>query len=162
MTFGESREQGVTRGRNFYHEPLGIALTAPQGWKIQNTPKRSRWSTAKATPALIVQDVPAKAGNKHEEIIRNVLKPDRGASSTALERPVGDPFRRHPAATSRARTQSFEVTVVSGPSNQDYLMVYAAKDAPTRCSAPPPDAGSGVVVPRAHARPTATPRGRGR
>ncbi len=38
MTFGESREQGVTRGRNFYHEPMGIALTAPQGWKIQNEP----------------------------------------------------------------------------------------------------------------------------
>jgi Zn-dependent protease with chaperone function len=32
MTFGESREQGVTRGRNFYHEPMGFALTAPPGW----------------------------------------------------------------------------------------------------------------------------------
>jgi predicted Zn-dependent protease len=37
MTFGESREQGVTRGRNFFHEPLGIALTAPEGWKVQNS-----------------------------------------------------------------------------------------------------------------------------
>ena len=37
MTFGESREQGVTRGRNFYHEPLGIALTAPEGWRVQNS-----------------------------------------------------------------------------------------------------------------------------
>src|SRR3990167_7126929 len=27
MTFGDSPAQGLTRGRNFYHEPLGIALT---------------------------------------------------------------------------------------------------------------------------------------
>ena len=38
MVFGEGRTQGVTRGRNFFHEELGIALTAPQGWRIQNTP----------------------------------------------------------------------------------------------------------------------------
>ena len=37
LPFGESREQGVTRGRNFYHEPLGVAITAPQGWRIQNS-----------------------------------------------------------------------------------------------------------------------------
>ncbi len=36
MTFGDSREQGVVRGRNFYHEGLGIALTAPAGWQVQN------------------------------------------------------------------------------------------------------------------------------
>ena len=50
MGFGESRAQGVTRGRNFFHEELGIALTAPQGWRIQNAPQAIAWSTARATP----------------------------------------------------------------------------------------------------------------
>jgi predicted Zn-dependent protease len=39
MVFGDSREQGVVRGRNFYHEDLGIALTAPAGWQVQNSPE---------------------------------------------------------------------------------------------------------------------------
>jgi predicted Zn-dependent protease len=36
ITYGESREQGVVRGQNFYHEPLGLALTAPTGWSFDN------------------------------------------------------------------------------------------------------------------------------
>ena len=56
MTFGESREQGVTRGRNFYHEPLGIALTAPQGWQIvRHAPRRSRIVNAAGDAGLVVQ-----------------------------------------------------------------------------------------------------------
>ena len=42
MTFGESREQGVTRGQNFYHEPLGIALTAPAVGRSRTRRKPSR------------------------------------------------------------------------------------------------------------------------
>jgi predicted Zn-dependent protease len=29
ITYGDGREQGVVRGQNFFHEPLGLALTAP-------------------------------------------------------------------------------------------------------------------------------------
>ena len=36
ITFGDSREQGVVRGAKFYHEPLGMALTAPPGWSLHN------------------------------------------------------------------------------------------------------------------------------
>jgi len=78
MTFGESREQGVTRGRNFFHEPLGIALTAPEGWKVQNSGEAVALVNAAGDAGLIVQVVPPKAGNSHDEIIRNVFKLEQG------------------------------------------------------------------------------------
>ena len=78
MTFGESREQGLTRGQNFYHEPLGIALTAPSGWKIQNGRDAITLVNGEGTAGLVVKLVPAKAGGSHEEIVRNLLKPTSG------------------------------------------------------------------------------------
>ncbi len=79
MAFGESRAQGVTRGRNFYHEPLGIALTAPAGWQIQNSPNAIAVINEAGDAGVIVNIVPAKAGNTHAEIIRNTLQARAGA-----------------------------------------------------------------------------------
>ena len=129
MAFGESREQGVTRGRNFYHEPMGIALTAPAGWKVQNEADAITLVNAEGNAGLVVKLVPAKAGNTHDEIIRNVLKPDKGR----VDRFTLNGFSATHFAGSRSseqgQAQSFEVTVVTGPNGQNYLMGYAAKDA---------------------------------
>ncbi|HSN34302.1 MAG TPA: M48 family metalloprotease, partial [Ideonella sp.] len=76
LVFGEGREQGVTRGRNFYHEPLGIALTAPPGWKIRNTPEAIVLAAGDASAGLVVRTVPPQAGATPQEVIRNVVKPD--------------------------------------------------------------------------------------
>src|SRR6185295_19283307 len=78
MTFGDSREQGVTRGRNFYHEGLGIALTAPEGWQIENAPEAIALVNGAGDAGLIVRLVPAEAGKTHDEVIRNVFKPSDG------------------------------------------------------------------------------------
>ena len=40
MTFGSSSKDGIVRGNKFYHKDLGITLTFPQGWKIDNLPDR--------------------------------------------------------------------------------------------------------------------------
>jgi predicted Zn-dependent protease len=66
MAFGESADQGVTRGRHFYHEGLGIALTAPQGWKIDNSPSAILLVNGAADAALIVKLVPPQAGRTHD------------------------------------------------------------------------------------------------
>jgi predicted Zn-dependent protease len=78
VPFGESRDQGVTRGQNLYHEPLGIALTAPPGWKIQNSAEALALVNGEGNAAVIVKTVPPQAGNSHEEIIRNAVRPDSG------------------------------------------------------------------------------------
>jgi predicted Zn-dependent protease len=78
MAFGESADQGLTRGQNFYHADMGIAVTAPAGWKIQNEPSQLALVNAARDAALMIQVAPAKAGSTHDEVIRNLLKPSQG------------------------------------------------------------------------------------
>lgn len=130
MGFGESRAQGVTRGRNFYHEDLGLALTAPAGWRIENGAEAITLVNPTGEAGLVVRLVPAEAGRTHDEVLRNLLKPEQGrterfslyngAPATHL---VGS--RRN----DKGQTQGIEATVANGPGNRFYLMAYAAKDA---------------------------------
>ena len=129
LAFGESRAQGVTRGRNFYHEPLGFALTAPEGWKVQNSPQTLAIVNGEGTAALLVQVVPNKAGTTHEEIIRNGIKPEQGRTE---KRELNGLSATHFVGTrkdSNGRTQPIELTVVTGPDNRNYILGYAARDA---------------------------------
>lgn len=36
LSFGESTQQGILRGQNFYHGDLGFTLQFPAGWKVDN------------------------------------------------------------------------------------------------------------------------------
>ena len=130
MTFGESREQGVTRGRHFYHEPLGIALTAPEGWKVRNTHEAVALVNAAGDAGLIVHVVPPKAGNSHEEVVRNVFKLEQGRTERLA---LGGFPATHFAGIARNRqgqAQAVEATVATGPANRHFLLFYGAKDAP--------------------------------
>ena len=40
MVVGAGEKDGIVHGNKFYHKDLGITLTFPQGWKINNLPKR--------------------------------------------------------------------------------------------------------------------------
>jgi predicted Zn-dependent protease len=128
MAFGESREQGVTRGRSFYHEPLGIALTAPQGWKIANAPDAITLVNAAGDAGLVVKTVPPDAGASHEEIIRNVFKPTEGRTERRM---LGGLAATHVIGTRRnaqGQTGGFQATIVSGPAQRHYALLYAARD----------------------------------
>jgi predicted Zn-dependent protease len=129
MTFGESREQGVTRGRNFYHEPLGIALTAPSGWQIQNSQAAIALVNGAGDAGLIVRLVPPKAGGTHEEIIRNAVKPVDGRTE---RRSLNGMEATHFTGTVRneqGQNSPVTLTLVSGPGGRNYLLQYAAKSA---------------------------------
>ena len=128
MTFGESREQGVTRGRHFYHEPLGIALTAPEGWKVRNTPEAIALINAPEDAGLIVSVLPAKAGSTQDEIVRNVF---RSAQGRTERRSLGGFPATHFVGTrqnQQGQMQPIEATVVTGPENRNYLLVYGARN----------------------------------
>ncbi len=130
LTFGDSREQGLTRGQNFYHEPLGIALTAPPRWAVQNGAEAIQIVNAEADAALIVRLVPADAGSTHEEIIRKLFKPEQGRIEP-YTLPSGLRASHFTGARRNAQGQltNIELTVVSGPNGSNYLLGYAAKDA---------------------------------
>lgn len=128
MTFGESAQQGLTRGRNFYHEPLGIAITAPAGWKMQNSAEALALVNPEGTAGLIMRAVPPKAGSTHEEILRNVVKPDSGRTE---RRTLNGLQATHFVGTrknSQGQSAPTEVTVASGPQNHNFMFVYAAKN----------------------------------
>ena len=130
MPFGESPEQGLTRGRNFYHSGLNFALTASSGWRIQNEAEQLTIVNGAGDAALIVQLAPADAGRTHEDVIRNAVKP----SSGRIERYTLNGLQAsHFTGTVQAQggQRSIELTVATGAGGQNFIFLYAAKDAAT-------------------------------
>jgi predicted Zn-dependent protease len=129
MTFGDSREQGVVRGRNFYHEGLGIALTAPAGWQVQNAQQAIMLVDGAGDAGLIVRLVPPKAGNTHEEVIRNVVEPIDGRTERRTLHGLAATHFEGSARNQQGQSKALSLTLVTGPGERNYLLQYAAKDA---------------------------------
>jgi predicted Zn-dependent protease len=76
----------------------------------------------------MVKTVPPDAGSTHDAILRKVFKPTelrtdaRTLNGLAATHAVGT--RR----TAQGRTQAFEATIVTGPTDQHYALLYAARD----------------------------------
>ena len=128
LPFGESREQGVTRGQNFYHEPLGIALTAPPGWKIQNSPEAVALVNPSGDAALVVQAIPAQAGTNHDEIIRNAVKPNSGSVDRSTLNGLQATHFTGTRLNAQGQSVPIELTIVTGPSDHLYAFLYAASN----------------------------------
>lgn len=129
MTYGDSRAQGVVRGRDFFHEDLGIALTAPVGWRIQNGADALALVNGAGDAGLVVRHVPPQAGRSHEEIIRNLVKPTDGRVE---RRQLNGQAATHFVGTvagAQGQASDVRLTVVSGPAQRHYLLVYTARDA---------------------------------
>jgi predicted Zn-dependent protease len=130
MNFGESREQGVTRGRNFFHEPMGFAITAPQGWRIQNGAETLTLVNPQGDAGLVMRLLPADAGTDHERILRQGLKAERGNVERLT---LGNTFAATHFVGTRTnpqgQQQNINVTVVTGPGNRAFLLQHAAANA---------------------------------
>ncbi|HRY89539.1 MAG TPA: M48 family metalloprotease [Rubrivivax sp.] len=134
MTFGDGRAQGVVRGRNFFHEPLGIAITAPQGWRIVNASDSVALINAKGDAGLVLRLVPPevvrKAGGSHEAVLRQAL----GATDGRIERlTLGGGLqathfvgRRRDA---RGNIRPLDATIASGPRGELFLLGRVAGSA---------------------------------
>jgi predicted Zn-dependent protease len=129
MTFGDSRDQGVVRGRNFYHEDLGIALSAPAGWQVQNGAEAITVVNGAGDAGLIVRVVPPEAGKTHDEIIRSVIKPTQGQVERRQLNGLAATHFVGQVRNAQGQAQGVSVTVATGPGNRNYLMQYAARDA---------------------------------
>ncbi len=129
MDYGESRSQGVTRGRNFYHEELDIALTAPPGWRVQNGTEAIALVNASGDAGLVVRLVPPAAGSTHEEIIRNVIKPSEGRIDKRSFNGLAATHFSGARRNQQGQTQPIQLTLATGPGGRNYLMQYTARDA---------------------------------
>ena len=56
MTYGDSIDQGIIRGRSFYHPVMGFTFTVPQGFKIVNQPDKVA-AISEQTGAVIIFDM---------------------------------------------------------------------------------------------------------
>ena len=129
LPFGDSAGQGLVRGRQFFHEGLDVALTAPEGWRINNGAEAITLVDAAGDAGLIVRLVPPKAGATHDDIIRNVFKP---AELRTDKRSLNGLAATHFNATVRnaqGQAQTLQATLVSGPGSRTYLLQSVAKDA---------------------------------
>ena len=131
MAFGESPEQGLTRGRNFYHSGLGFALTAAEGWRIQNEADQITFINASADAGLIVKMAPPDAGRTHDEIIRKLLNPVTGRVERAQINGLAATRFAGTVAGKNGQAQNAELTLITGPQGAVFLFIYSAKDAST-------------------------------
>ncbi|MBL8287857.1 MAG: M48 family metalloprotease [Rubrivivax sp.] len=134
ITFGDSREQGVVRGRQFFHEPLGIALTAPQGWRIGNEAEQLVLMSGAGDAALVMKLIP-------DEVVKKVGSSDPQALLRALGASDGR-FEPVPLAgglqashfsgqrrNAQGQVSALEATVASGPAGRMFLLQWLARDA---------------------------------
>ena len=129
LTFGESADQGLTRGRNFYHAGLGFGLTAADGWRIQNEADQITIGNSSGDAALIVKLAPPDAGKTHDEVIRKLIKPTSGR--TERTQINGLPATRFTGtvAAQNGQAQNAELTLITSAQGGVFLFIHAAKDA---------------------------------
>ncbi|MBC7916803.1 MAG: peptidase, partial [Rhodoferax sp.] len=129
LEFGDSPAQGLVRGRNFYHAPLGFALTAPAGWQVVNGSEQLAVVNAARDAAMVLRPVPPAAGKTHAEILRNVFKPTQGNTEAAQINGLGATRFTGLRANSQGQQVAVQATVVSGPGDATYLLQFSGKDA---------------------------------
>ena len=128
MHFGESASQGLTRGRNFYHVPLDLALTAPAQWTIQNQPDRLLVISPARDAALVVRLVPAQLGLDHDTIIRQGFQPQSGRSERRILNGQAATVFTGVRSNAQGQQEPLVVTIVSGSGNRRYALVWSARD----------------------------------
>ena len=131
MAFGESSEQGLTRGRNFYHTGLGFALTASDGWRIQNEADQITLVNSTGDAGLIVKMAPPDAGKTHDEIIRKLVNPVTGRAERAQINGLAATRFIGTVAGKNGQSQNTELTLITSPLGNVFLFIHAAKDAAT-------------------------------
>lgn len=133
VTFGDSREQGVVRGRHFFHEPLGIALTAPQGWRIGNEAAQLVLMSGAGDAAVVMRLIPDEAVKKVGSNDPQALLRALGASEGRFEPvPLGGGLHATHFSGQRRNAQGqlspLEATVASGPAGRMFLLQWLARD----------------------------------
>jgi predicted Zn-dependent protease len=129
ITYGDGREQGVVRGQNFFHEPLGFALTAPTGWSFDNNADELYVINSAGDAAVVMKLIPPNAGKTHDEILRNGFKASQGRTERLAVGGFESTYFVGQHATQQNQTQPLEVTLINGPSARNFAFLHAGRDA---------------------------------
>lgn len=133
MVFGDSREEGVVRGQHFVHEGLGMALTAPPGWRVRNGSDAITLVNAAGDAGMVVAVLPPNAQGTHEDLLRQLLKAGQNRVEGQLDKRSlhGLAATRFDGVVRNAQGAATPVhlTLVDGPLSRRYLMRHVGRDA---------------------------------
>lgn len=130
--FGDSEDQGVVRGQAFFHVPLGFTLSAPRGWRLQNSARELAIINGAGDAALVMRTVPEKAGKTHAEIIRALFNPLNGRTTQTTINGFPTTYFVGVARVQSGGsvgTQGVDATLITGPRQRNYLLLHLAKNA---------------------------------
>lgn len=130
LRFGESPDQGLTRGQHFLHPGLGFAMTAPAGWRIHNEADALTLMAPQGDAALRLISVPPEAGQTHDAILRKLFNPAGGRTTRGQINGFAATHFAGVAQGQDGKKTNVELTLVTGPRDAHYLMFYMAADAP--------------------------------
>ena len=127
LIFGDSPQQGITRGNNFYHESLGISITFPKKWNVTNLPDKLVINAplGAATQQILLDDINKKISPREFMIQRlglDNLTNDQPLTINGLEAHTGIAT----ISTGNGR-RSARFTVIYF-NNQAYILVGVSKD----------------------------------
>jgi len=145
ITFGEGRAQGVSRGAQFFHEDLGIALTVPAGWQLVNEAQALVLLNAQADAGLQLRVLPpaaAPAGSSPDALLRALLKPTEGRSEALSLNGLAATRFSGARRNAQGQAQAVRATVVTAPGGSTLLLQPLARDAAAQQRAAPAQAAA--------------------
>ena len=84
VTFGDSPQQGITRGSRFFHEGLGLALKFPDGWRVQNSADRVAGVNPSGDAIVELHALPGDQKGSPADTVKGLLKLDKVNSVNSL------------------------------------------------------------------------------
>ena len=84
VNFGDSPQQGVTRGTRFFHEGLGLALKFPDGWRVQNSADRVAAINSAQDAIVEMHALPGDQKGSPADTVKGLLKLDQVSSVNSL------------------------------------------------------------------------------
>ena len=127
LIFGDSPQQGITRGNHFYHEQLNISIIFPRKWNVTNLPDKLIITAPQgaATQQILLEDINKRISPKEFMIQRLGLKTltnDKPLKINGLEAHTGISTINTGGGKRAAR---FTVIYFN---NQAYILVGVTKD----------------------------------
>ncbi|MDH0866870.1 M48 family metalloprotease [Mitsuaria sp. GD03876] len=130
MVFGDSPSQGLVRGQQFVHPALDFALTAPAGWSLQNGNDALTVMSPQRDAALILQQVPPKAGTSHDEILK-AWGAEQGRTDAKTINGLKATHFAGVRRNAQGQRGNAELTLVTSSKGTVYALVHAGKDGQT-------------------------------
>ncbi|WP_236676797.1 M48 family metalloprotease [Aquariibacter lacus] len=125
LDFGDSPAQGLVRGRVFVHPGLEVALTAPEGWRLRNTPEALVVAHPDGQVGLLLRPVPPQAGRDPRVLARKLYEPIELRTEPRNLHGLDATLVQGRRKLQGGGSQPFELLVVEGPQDKLYLLQQA-------------------------------------